>query len=150
MNKALLGRPTAGVFTSMYTFPVFSFTVVPPIAEQPTAVKRKHSPREAFAHFSLFKHPHPGQTLACLLHFKQASDTQTHMHQHKAQRAYTRSHDHNAHTHADRRGGELMHCYPQQDCGHSRNKYPILIMKFLSCASLSVVKVPFLVKNIHT
>ena len=40
------------------------------------------------------------------------------------------------HTHTDRRGGELMHCHPQQqDCEHSRNKYPVLVIKFSSRAS---------------
>lgn len=53
----------------MYTFPLFSFTNRP---ERPAAVKCKHSPREASAHFSLYNQPppptNPVQTPAYLLH----------------------------------------------------------------------------------
>lgn len=63
---------------------------------------------------------------------------------HKYARTYTgkstlnthSSHARNhTHTHTERRGGELMHCHPQQqDCEHSRNKYPVLVIKFSSRA----------------
>lgn len=51
----------------------------------------------------------------------------------------------------ERRVGELMHFSPQpEDCEHSENKYPVLIIKFSSGANLSEGQVHFLVKNTHT
>lgn len=141
----------------MYTFPLLSFTDLPPMAEQPAAVKCKHSPREASAHFSLYKHPQPwtNQSLPSPFHTAQwhintHAPTQTKHTEHTLAPMHVTT---QTHTQActDRRGGELMHCYPQQeDCEHSRNKYPVLIIKFSSCASLLVGQVHFLVKNIHT